>query len=211
MRARTVLMLFLLLGFSSTSQAQTYYFNDFDGGETLGSGIFGGFSGGGGVESVQGFAQLSTAFDGDFLRSFDAGNPAPAAVLTLTGLAPSAPVEIKLSLAIIDSWDGSTFPPDQQQAPDSFNIRVNGVPEFGETFTNLTSLGSFQTHSDTALAQEVQLGFEESDFRLDSAYELSISTTADGSGSLVIEFFASGSGWHAPLHGRSRGGVLGDR
>jgi|GEM_PF-3709448 len=178
--------------------AQVYYQNDFDGGETLAPGVTGGISGAGVVESAQGYATLSPYFGGSFLRSIAPGNPAPPSSLNLAGLPAGASVKIKFSLAIIDSWDGSVFPPDPIQAPDYLNVRVNGVVEFSETFSNFSYLGSTQSYPDTALALEVPLGFEEGANRNDSAYALEVISTADGSGSLAIDLFASGSGWHAP-------------
>lgn len=161
-------------------------------------GVSGGFAGAGAVESVQDYATLAPAFSGDFLRNIEPGNPAAASILSLSGLAPNTPSTVQFSLAIIDSWDGSSFPPNQSQAPDFFNVRINGTTVFSETFTNLSDFGATQSYAGPALAQEVPLGFEVGASRLDSAYALSVAGTSDGSGNLNIDFFASGAGWHAP-------------
>ena len=193
-----VALALLLLFAPTVARADVFYANDFDGHEHFGPGILGGFSGVGAVEPVQGYATLAPAFWGSFLRSYDPGNPAPAAVLTLTGLPASSPAVVRFSLAIIDSWDGTSFPPDVTQDPDFFNVRMNGVLAFSETFTNFSYLGATQSYAGPALALEQPLGFETGQYRYDSAYELIVVGTADGNGDLVVEFFASGDGWHAP-------------
>ena len=183
---------------ATNAPASVVYFNDFDGGETFAAGVSGGFAGAGGIESSQDYATLAPAFFGDFLRNIESGGPATASTLLLSGLAPNAPGTVEFSLAIIDSWDGSSFPPNQSQAPDFFNVRINGSTVFSETFTNLSAFGATQSFTGPALAQDVQLGFEAGASRLDSAYLLSVSGTSDGSGNLNIDFFATGAGWHAP-------------
>ena len=190
------LLLALALG-ATNAPASVVYFNDFDGGETFAAGVSGGFAGAGAIESSQDYATLAPAFFGDFLRNIESGDPAAASTLSLSGLAPDVPSAVQFSLAIIDSWDGSSFPPNQSQAPDFFNMRINGSTVFSETFTNLSAFGATQSFIDPALAQDVQLGFEEGASRLDSAYLLNVSGTSDGSGNLNIDFFASGAGWHA--------------
>jgi len=185
----------LVLFSAANAEAAPIYFNDFDGGETFEAGVTGGFSGAGAVESVQGFSILGAAFSGDFLRSTSAGNPAAASTLSLTGLAPNASIAVNISFAVIDSWDGSSFPPSPDQAPDFFNVEINGSSAFSESFTNLSTFGSVQSYAGPALAQEVALGFETGSSRLDSAYALSVVGLTDGAGTVTIDFFASGSGW----------------
>jgi hypothetical protein len=145
----------------------------------------------------RGYSALSPDFSGQFLRSIEPGNPAASSTLTLSGLGSNIPVTVLLSLAIIDSWDGSSFPPAPTQSPDFFNVRINGSTVFSETFTNLSVHGATQTYAGAALAHEVQLGFEQSSSRLDSAYLLSVTGLSDNSGAVTIDFYASGSGWHA--------------
>ena len=192
------LLIALALG-AMNAPANVVYFNDFDGGETFAAGVSGGFAGAGAVESVQNYDTLAPAFSGGFLRNIEPGNPAAASTLSLSGLAPNAPGTVQFSLAIIDSWDGSSFPPNQSQAPDFFNVRINGSTVFSETFTNLSVFNATQSYVGPALAQEVQLGFEAGASRLDSAYLLSVSGISDGSGNFNIDFFASGAGWHASV------------
>jgi hypothetical protein len=195
MRKRFSPAVLFTLAWASTSSAADFYSNDFDGTEVFGAGVTGGISGPGSVQSVQGYAALAPAFGGSFLRSIAQGNPAPASKLTLNGLPPNAPVVVSFSLAIIDSWDGSAFPPNPSQAPDRLDVAINGSSAFSETFTNLSAFGATQTYAGPYLAHEAPLAYEAGSSRLDSAVALNFSATADGSGSLVVDVFTSGAGW----------------
>ena len=88
---------------------------------------------------------------------------------------PHTTITVEFLLAIIDSWDGSSFPPDTTQAPDFFNVKVDGISVFSETFTNLSHLGIAQTYNGPALVLEQQLGFEIGTNRVDSAYNIILS------------------------------------
>ena len=187
----------LFAGVANTSYASLIYSNDFDGGESFATGISGGFSGVVTTESVQGFGALAE-FGGSFIRNTLDGDPAPASILSLSGLSAFQTVSLQFSLAIIDSWDGSSFPPNPSQAPDFFNVDANGSSIFMESFTNLTDLGGVQSYTGDALASEVHLGFTNGVNRQDSAYLINLSASADSMGSLVLSYFASGSGWVSP-------------
>ena len=194
---RRLLYTALFLALAGQAPAADFYSNDFDGSELFGAGVSGGISGPGSVQSVQGYAALAPAFGGGFLRSIAQGNPAPASTLTLSGLPPNAPVVVSFSLAIIDSWDGSSFPPNPSQAPDRLNVTINGGTAFSQTFTNLSTFGATQTYAGPYLAQELPLAYETGASRLDSAVALSLPGTANGSGALTVAVFTSGGGWLA--------------
>ena len=190
---------------AAPAAAQVVFFDDFDGGASLGTGISGGFSGAGSTTSVQGYTGLGTAgdqFGGDFLINGTPGNPAPSTVLTLSGLPDHDRIDLNFLLAIIDTWDGDGFPPDPQQAPDFFNVRVDGVLVFSESFANAgsTTGQSYEPPPGAELANGVQLGFRVlnvNDF--DDAYDMGADPTFQSiphtASSVTIEWFASGSGW----------------
>lgn len=177
------------------AQAQVYYNDTFDAPAAVSAGISASRSGTGAVESVQGYSVLAPLFEGSFLRNTSPGDPAPASVFRLDGLPPGEQVLVRFSLAIIDSWDGSFFPPSPIQSPDFLNVAANGTSVFRESFTNLSFLEATQTYQGSALIVEEPLGFETGTFRVDSAYRIGVVTSADANGSLSLSFFADGSGW----------------
>ncbi|MEM9066457.1 MAG: GC-type dockerin domain-anchored protein [Planctomycetota bacterium] len=176
--------------------AQDLYYEDtFDDAPLILAGASAMRSGAGDIESVQGFDVLAPLFEGDFLRNTSPGNPAPASVFVLAGLPTSREVSVRFSLAIIDSWDGSSFPLAPLQAPDFFNVTANGTEVFRESFTNLSPLNALQSYEGPALISEDQLGFETGTNREDSAYRIGLVTSTDTSGTLELAFFADGTGW----------------
>lgn len=188
----------IFLGAVLFAPAQAKYFNNFDGQEIFPSGVSGGFSGITATEFVQGFEGIGTvcdSFSDNFLRNTTSGDPASSSTLTLNNLPAHTTITIIFLLAIIDSWDGAVFPLDQTQAPDFFNVKVDGTSVFSETFTNLSNLGAVQTYKGPALVQEQDLGFEKGIYRNDSAYHIILSGIPHDANHLVIDFFASGSGW----------------
>ena len=118
--------------------AESVYYNDFDGGEQFGPGVSGGLAGAGGLESVQGYAGYGSPgyeFAGQFWRNDTA--PAETTTLTLSGLPAHGYLELRLMVAIIDSWDGDT----PTNGPDHFNIELDGDLVFSETFDNFEGPG----------------------------------------------------------------------
>jgi hypothetical protein len=112
---------------ASEVQAQTVaYANDFDGHETLGAGVTGGFqestdipAGNFHVESVRGLGTLPerdpanpwNAFSGNFLRNGQAGNPQTIPdILILDNLPAHSTISLSFLLGLIDSWDGDREP-----------------------------------------------------------------------------------------------------
>lgn len=187
----------------------TVFFDDFDGGQSVLSGVTAGWSGVTTTESVQGYAGIGTGantFSGNFLRNTAAGNPATAAVLTLTGLPAHESVSLAFLLATIDSWDNSppTFP------PDFFHVVIDGQTVFQENFVGGTGSedGSNQGYLPPTGVQLTprplpQLGFNTNGDTFDAAWNLGLDPTLaeipHTSSTLTIQFFASGTIWQGGL------------
>ena len=195
----------LALSLSFNAFAGLAFFDDFDGGQTLGAGVSGGFSGVTGTESVQGYAGLGTGgnvFGGDFLFNGSGGDPASPTVLTLSGLPAHDTISVNFLLAIIDTWDGGSFPPSPEQAPDYFNVHIDGVQVFFESFANADgAVGqTYVPATGVELANNVQLGFRNLNVNdLDDAYDMGLepgfNDIPHSASTVTIEWFASGSGW----------------
>jgi len=176
--------------------AQEFYFNDFDGGETFGTGVAGALTGETAVEPGQGFVGLGPAggeFADNLLRNLSALQPGAPTVLTLSGLPPHEAIRLEFLFAAIDSWDG-IFAVD---AEDLFVVTLDGETIFQESFLNSTAPAT-QSYAGPALSFQQNLGFgaASADF-LDSAYDLaenfvSLPHTAD---TLTLEFFTDGAHW----------------
>lgn len=178
------------------SLAQEVYFNDFDGGETLGAGVSGGLSGETTTEPVQGYAGEGPSggeFGGNLLRNDSATQPGAATVLTLDGLPAHGAVSVEFLLAVIDSWDGNG----PAAAPDFFEVWIDGVSVFQETFSNTSNLGQTQTYAGPAIVFEQDLGWTVSANHNDSAYDMAPNLTGirHTESTLTLELFAAGAGW----------------
>jgi len=136
------------------------YSNDFDGAESFGPGIGGGFGGVVTTESVQGYDGIGpagNAFGGLFLRNTSPGTPAAASTLTLTGLPPHTSIEVNFLLAIIDSWDG--VPNAFGVGDDTFVVEVDGTTLFSEVFENAGGSQTYVSPAGGELVDEVHMGF----------------------------------------------------
>lgn len=158
------------------------------------------FSGAGLADGIQGFAGYGNPgneFTGNFLRNTSTGNPATASVLTLTGLPTHTHVDVNFLLAILESWDGGGSV--GGAAPDLFNVRVDGVTVFQESFeTTNVSAQSYIPPAGVELVHKVQLGnwghsFPESGY--DMGLDPVFNNIVHSSDTLAVEWFASGSGW----------------
>ncbi len=154
------------------------------------------------TESVQNFdgrGTLTNIFAGNFLRNVTDG-PGDKITLTLENLPTHTSIDLNFLLAIIDTWDGNL----EGFGPDLFNVTVDGVSIFSETFTNIDSAS--QSYIPPI---GVQLGSEEffSDTNnsfssaRDSAYNMGLDPTFDNiahtGNTLTIEWFADGDGWES--------------
>jgi len=144
-------------------------------------------------EPVQGFTV--DGFDGNFLRNPTADSP-QATTLTLNNLPPHTFVDIGFLLAIIDSWDGI----DGGASPDIFNVSVDGVPIFSESFATASGTQTYVDPGGVTIAEIQQRGFgTEGPYNFDSSYNMGNDPTFQNiphtSDTLTISWFASGSGW----------------
>ncbi len=189
--AAIALALGLGLGAHSAGAAVVYT-QDFEGG-TAGS-----FSGAGSVQDTAGYAAYG--FGSKFLRNSEAGNPAPASILTVGGIGAHTTLVIRFDLAIVDSWDGSgTGNPDRDDgiAPDLFNVSVDGNLIFSATFDNQgnTQTGPGMAGVTTIVTPIANLGFCGAQQCPDSAYSVLLTLTLPVATGREIGFFASGDGW----------------
>ena len=115
------------------------------------------------VSAVQGFAGLGTGtnvFSGNLLQNSTGGAlfapgtvPQTPTTLNLTNLPTHTSIDLSFLLATINSWDGlvnASFP---NQAPDFFNVRIDGVSLFRGSFENITATGTGQGYLPTAGVQ----------------------------------------------------------
>lgn len=168
----------------------TVFSENFEGG-TIPSQI----TGAGAVVGTQGFT--SYGFGTNLLRNASTGNPAAATTLTLSGLQSHTGIDLNFLLGIINSWDGNGNP-----LPDYFNVRVDGVSIFKETFAADGINDSFVPQTGVALAENGSLFTVSGDnpnWR-DAAYDMGLQTSvfdniAHTGATLTIDFFASGGAW----------------
>ena len=120
-----------------------------------------------GVQGYAGYGPSSNQFGGNFLRS-PTGN---IVTLQLDNLPPHIALNLSFLFAAIDSLDGTgVFP-----AGDFFNVKVDGVSIFRESFANalVTQIQSYVSPAAAELARRVDLGFSgPGGFYTDSAYNL---------------------------------------
>jgi len=192
----------------------TVYFNNFDGGLRVASGIGAVLDGIVTTEFVRGYAGYGNGgnkFGGDFLRNATGGDagggsgrgdPGTPTYLTLTGLPQHSGIDLNFLLAIIGSWDGSTSPDGPEGcpegcSPDLLEIRIDGQIIFSESFGAWGDPSFHPVPAAVLLVDSANLGFEYGDY--DFGYDMyllnqlsNIPHTAD---SLVIEWRAWGGGW----------------
>lgn len=161
------------------------------------SGLPGGYSGAGSVIGTEGFS--AHGFGGSYLRNDAGGNPASSTILTLAALPTHSALSLTFDVAILDSWDGNAGGP---IGPDLFNVKINGVVVFSESFTNLAYTHGFtQSYAGPAIVSSALPGSvnlaQNSGWR-DSAYNISLSV-ASATPIATIEWYASGAGWQAGI------------
>ncbi|MEB2343923.1 MAG: PEP-CTERM sorting domain-containing protein [Deltaproteobacteria bacterium] len=146
-----------------------------------------------GVQGYAGLGATGNAFGGQFLRSI----PANHAVLTLTNLPEHTTLDLAFLFAAIDSLDGTgTFP-----AGDFFEVHVDGVVVFSESFANATAgqIQSYEPPAGVELARHADLGFSgPGSYYTDSAYDLGADPIFQDiphtGSSLTLDFFMQGPG-----------------
>lgn len=194
---RTILrhsaVLLLLATCEPTTAAPLVVFNEDFGSGALPPEI----SGAGNVVDAQGFKGVG-GFSDNFLQNVSQGNPALSTTLTLFGLPVHDSITLDFLLAIIDSWDGNA--PSGNGGVDFFNVAIDGVVIYSETFTNLASLNPVFSQSATISNQTIaplsSLGFY---VFSDSGYDMgeldTFKNISHSASTLTIQWFASGAGW----------------
>lgn len=192
----------LIFGMSAFSaQGISVYENNFDGTENFAGGVSGALSG------VTTLALVPTGYAGTGIFSgmmlhnaTGIGGSAPAkTTLTLSGLPSHDTIDIDFALAIIDSWDSS----DGSPSPDYFNVTVDGVSVFQETYANASGSVNYSDPDNTLVPTTGDLGFTGGPFfDADRAYNAaadSAFSVAHTASTVTIEFFASGVGWQGGI------------
>lgn len=148
------------------------------------------------IEGVQGYAGLGvkgTHFGGSMIRS-PTGN---LVTLTLNNLPRHKFLSMDFLFAAIDSLDGTgVFP-----AGDFFNVKVDGVSVFRESFANATAdeVQSYVPSPGLELARRIDLGFSgPGGYYTDSAYalghEAAFKNIPHKASTAVITFIMEGDG-----------------
>jgi hypothetical protein len=211
------------ISLNANAGAITVYSNDFN------SGASAQMSGAGRLDSVAGFAGIGNAgnqFSGQYLVN-DTGtvwknpNPVPATptVVTLTGLPDHTAISLSFLLAIRDSWDGSYYAPDPTYDfanYDYFNVAVDGVKVFSETFGLRNTLGAAYGYTGyvqsyvppvgglltgTGLNAKNYGGGPSADSAYDMGVDPSFQSIAHSGSTLTLSFWADGPGWQGMSNG----------
>jgi hypothetical protein len=167
------------------AQSTTVFWTDFEAGVPVE------ISGAGERATTEGYS--AHGFGEWYFLNETTGNPAASTFLNLAGLPAHSFVQVAFDLAIIDSWDGST-PVGGTASPDFFNVRLDGVTVFSETFDNF--LITDQTFTGTPIVYGESLA--RNGGWPDSAYAISL-LLPHTSSSLTLEWFASGGGWQGGI------------
>ena len=205
----------LLVSFSSVEASQIVFEDDFDGNQTMASGVVGNLTGITTTESVQNYAGIgngSNQFGGNFLRNITGGIPSvgtagAVTTLELSNLPPHTSISLDFLLATIDSWDGIDGL--AGATGDYFNVHVDGTEVFEATFAQLSgnAANAYQAPSGGELSVGIDLfGIA---FINDGAYDMglepALSNIPHTSSTLVIDFFADGPGWQGERAFASQG------
>jgi hypothetical protein len=167
-RLRHLCVLGCLLGSATGVSAQVVVFSEtFD--TAVPTAIAPGVALRAGVQGYAGLGPAGNQFGGSFLRS-PTGN---TVTLTLSGLPAHSSISIEFLFAAIDSLDGTgTFP-----QGDFFNVTLDGVSFFRESFANATAqqVQSYLPPPGVQLARRVDLGFSgPGGYYTDSAYNMAV-------------------------------------
>ena len=146
-----------------------------------------------GVQGYAGLGPVGNQFGGNFLRSAT-GN---VVTLQLNSLPAHSAINLSFLFAAIDSLDGTgSFP-----QGDFFNVVVDGVTIFNESFANAlpSQIQSYVPPAGVELARHVDLGFSgPGGYYTDSAYNLGadpiFSNIAHSTSTASIQFFIQGVG-----------------
>ena len=194
---------------AQNAAALQVYANDFDSPETFAGGVSGGLTIGTpggtsfvpGVYGVQNYATLG-GFSGNMLVSNGHDGVATSmTTLVLNNLPTHTSLGLGFLLATINSWDGNVTP-FSGTFPDLFNVEVDGVSVFSETFRNVASdPQSFVPPGGSELARGGEFWTVNNPQPIidDGAYDVGLVPTlqaiAHTGSTATIRFYASGVGW----------------
>ena len=157
-------------------------------------------SGAGQIVGTQGFGPFG--MDNWFLQNVTGGIPqgteGDPTVLTLSGLPFHTHIEIRMHLAIIDSWDGDYVEgPDPIFNPDYFNVTVDGQVAFRETISSWGDSQSFTPKPEQIIVLGEMLFVDPPSEWPDSLYAMgpSLENIPHSGSDLVVTFHADGGGW----------------
>lgn len=196
------------------ARAGIIFYDNFDGGQAVASGVTATYSGYANIQGVQGYAGIGTGsnvFSGNFLQNDSGGTaenpqsiPPITTTLTLTGLPTHTSINVGFLMAAINSWDGLAGT-HGFAGGNNFNVGINGTLIFAASFDNF-----FAFNQDYVPPPGVQLtsrpftdlGFPDPTgraFFTDSAYNLgldpSFNNIPNTSSTLTIDFYSAGPGW----------------
>ena len=124
--------------------------------------------------------------DGQLLRNQTTGETR----LTLEGLPTHDSVDLEFLLAILGGWSGNA-------GPDRFNVTVDGVSVFANTFSNTGAAQSYVPPSGAQLIIGENRGFGPAvDSLYDLAREPSLKAIPHTASTLVVRFFGNGAGYN---------------
>ena len=190
---------------ASHSAATLVFSDDFDTGPTISGGVTASYSGVTTTAAVGGYAGVgsgSNQFGGNFLHNATGGVPSigtagMATTLTINNLPAHDSISIDFLLATIDSWDG--IDGSAGVTGDYFNVHVDGVSVFRDTFAQQSGLPSnaYQAPAGGKLLSGGSdiFGIVTADGAWDMYLEPTLSSIPHTSSTLVIDIFADGPGW----------------
>lgn len=124
---------------TSQAHAITLYYNNFDGGVIVDSGVGVTAFSNGGLDAATVGAWNASGWSGNYFINNSSGDPAAASTLTLTNLKPHTAVSLSGVLGFLESWDSNNG---SCCSPDFLRVSIDGNPVAIMTANN--ALGSLQ-------------------------------------------------------------------
>lgn len=186
-RTRALLVGVLLSATAVSANAAVVVFEDVDGGFFLAPGV---------TAACTPFCGTPATSGGYGLGNFARTDSTAVNDISIAGLGAHTSLTFSFSLAIIDSWDGSTGT-GGTVPPDFFNVVLDGTTVFSETFDNFVlGDGTASASLSPVLGPTTSLAFNTG--WPDTLYALSF-TIAHSDPTLSIQMFASGAGFQGGL------------
>lgn len=187
MRKAKVIIAFLFGVFPLVATADLIVFEDVDGGLFIAPGAT--------AQCVAGACGDIVSSEGYGLGNFVWTDSTDVTDIAIGGMGAHSLLTFSFDLAIIDSWDGSTTA-GGLVPPDFFNVVLDGVTVFSETFDNFILADGSASATLSPTLGPAALGFNAA--WNDSLYQLSF-TILHSSPTLSIQMFASGGGFQGGM------------